>query len=351
MTSPTALQTGTSLGFGTHFTDHMASARWDRERGWTTGEISRSRDLILSPAAMVLHYGQAIFEGLKAFAQPDGGVALFRPDAGADRMRRSAQRMAMPELPAETFVAACVDLVRADRESVPTAPGTSLYLRPFMLATEAQLGVRAAHEFLFLVIAGPVEPFFSLEPTPISVFTSTEFSRAAAGGVGAAKCAGNYAASLLGRERARANGHDEMLWLDSISHEWIEELSGMNVFFVVRDSDEERLVTPMLTDTILAGITRDSILRLARDAGIPVEERRVSLEEIKHRSAEGTLSEAFACGTAAVVAPIGTIGDASGSYRTGAGTQPGRLTLRLRGQLTDLQTGVTPDPYKWRVEV
>lgn len=351
MTSPTAVHTPTGLGFGAHFTDHMASARWRPEQGWETVEIGRSRDLVLSPAAMVFHYGQAIFEGLKAFAQPDGGVALFRPDAGAERMRRSARRMAMPELPTEAFVAACADLVRVDRGSVPTAPGTSLYLRPFMLAVEAQLGVRAAREYLFLVIAGPVEPFFSLEPTPISVFASTELSRAAAGGVGAAKCSGNYAASLLGRERARAAGHDEMLWLDSVSHEWVEELSGMNVFFVVRDGDEDRLVTPMLTDTILAGITRDSILRLAVDAGIPVDERRVALEEIRRRSADGTLAEAFACGTAAVVAPVGTIADASGSYGTAAGSQPGELTMLLRSRLTDLQTGMTPDPYRWRVEV
>lgn len=350
MTTSLPVQQPAAIGFGSRFTDHLASIRWSSTDGWTDYRISDTAALTLSPASMVLHYGQSIFEGLKAFAQPDGSVALFRPDANARRMRSSARRMAMPELPEQMFLAACRDLTRIDVAAVPTQPGTSLYLRPFMIATEAQLGVRAAKMFQFIVIAGPVEPFFSLEPTPITLWTSTEYSRAAPGGVGTAKCAGNYAASLLGREQAKAGGYDEMMWLDATSHEWVEELSGMNVFFLVRDFDTSRLVTPALTDTILAGITRDSVLRLARDSGLAAEERPVSLAELKRRSADGSLLEAFACGTAAVIAPVGSVSDRTGTYPTAAGTRAGgETTLRLRDQLTGIQDGTRSDPYGWRV--
>jgi branched-chain amino acid aminotransferase len=332
-------------GFGRHLTDHMVTAVFAGGR-WSALALGPLAELSLSPAAMVLHYGQAIFEGLKAYRQPDGSIALFRPADNAARFARSAVRMAMPELPVDRFVEACRMLTRADADWVPTRAGQSLYLRPFMIATEPNLGVRAAQELLFSVIASPVDTFFPGGVRPISVRTADTAVRAAPGGLGAAKCAANYSASLQTKTVAVADGFDEVVWLDALEHRYVDELSGMNVF-VVRDG---ALVTPPISDTILEGVTRDSLIRVARSLGIDVHESPIDAESWVAEARAGTITEAFACGTAAVIAPIGSITTASGSATMGDGA-PGALTLRLREALVAIQEGRAEDPHGWRVPV
>lgn len=334
-------------GFGRSFTDHMVVARYNADRGWSDVDVVPSTELTLSPAAMVFHYGQSIFEGLKAFRQPDGAVALFRPDQNAARFNRSARRLAMPELPAGVFTDACRQLVRVDHRSVPSAPGQSLYLRPVMIATEASLGVRPAGEYLFVVIASSVGSYFAAGMHAISVWATTDFVRAAPGGTGAAKCAANYAASLAGREQARAHGCDEALWLDAEHHRWVEELSGMNVVLVAGGGRRPVLVAPPVGETTLDGITRRSLLALAPRLGYDTVERPVGLDELCR---PGSFVEAFACGTAAVVAPIGTVRSAAGDTVIGDGA-PGAATTRLREALVAIQEGRAEDLFGWREPV
>lgn len=328
-------------GFGRHLTDHMVVATY-AEGAWSDVALAPLADLVLSPAAMVLHYGQAIFEGLKAYRQPDGTVALFRVADNAARFNRSAVRMAMPQLPVDAFVEACRILVRADVDWVPTRSGQALYLRPFMCATEANLGVRAAQELVFSVIASPVDTFFPGGVTPISIRTADAAVRAAPGGLGAAKCAANYSASLQTKSTAVAAGFDEVLWLDAIEHRYVEELSGMNAF-VVRDGE---LVTPPLSDTILEGITRASLIELARSMGITVREELIDVHDWSADARAGRVTEAFACGTAAVIAPIGQLTTGRGTATVGHGT-PGPITLRLREALVAIQEGRADDPFGW----
>jgi branched-chain amino acid aminotransferase len=332
-------------GFGQHLTDHMVTARFD-DGGWSALELEPVRDLQLSPAAMVLHYGQAIFEGLKAYRQPDGSIALFRPRDNAARFNRSAIRMAMPELPVDDFVDACRRVTVADADWVPTRAGQSLYLRPFMFATEPNLGVRAARSLLFSVIASPVDTFFPGGVRPIAVRSAGSAVRAAPGGLGAAKCAANYSASLFTKTGAVAEGFDEVVWLDAVEHRWVDELSGMNVF-VVRDG---ALVTPPISDTILEGITRDSLIALAGSMGIAVDESPIDVEAWAAGARDGAVTEAFACGTAAVIAPIGSITTDGGAATMGDG-RPGAITMRLRDALVAIQEGRADDPFGWRVPV
>ena len=329
-------------GFGRIHTDHMVAVRWSVEQGWHDAELTAYAPLELDPSAMVLHYGQAIFEGLKAYRQPDGGVAVFRPEENAKRFNRSAARLAMPELPEELFLAAVDAIVEADREWVPTAEGQSLYLRPFMLATEAQVGMRPAHEYLFLLIAFPVLPFFSGEVKPVTVWLSDEYVRAAVGGTGEAKCAGNYAGSLLAQRQAAEKGCDQVVWLDAVERRWVEEMGGMNLFFVRGDT----LFTPALTGTLLPGIVRDSLLQLAPELGLTVQEGRLSVDEWREGCRDGSISEVFACGTAAVIAPVGHAKSRQGEWQVGDGA-PGPVTMRLRAALLDLQYGRAADPHGW----
>jgi branched-chain amino acid aminotransferase len=330
-------------GFGRHFTDHMVTVKWTEGRGWHDAQLTPYGPLSLDPANMTLHYAQEIFEGLKAYRRPDGSVATFRPDANAERFRRSARRLAMPELPDELFIAACDALIAQDNAWVPEHGGeASLYLRPFMIATEVGLGVRPANEYLFIVIASPAAAYFPGGVKPVSVWLSENYVRAVPGGMGFAKTGGNYAASLLAQAEAAEKGCDQVVWLDALEHTWVEEMGGMNLYFVYGD----RVVTPELTGSLLAGITRDSLLALARDLGLTAEEGRISTEQWRRDSENGTLTEVFACGTAAVITPVGLVKSEGHEWVQGDG-QPGPVTLRLRKALLDIQTGAAPDPHGW----
>ncbi|MFN2495726.1 MAG: branched-chain amino acid aminotransferase [Pseudonocardiaceae bacterium] len=338
-----------SPGFGVYFTDHLVEITWTVGRGWHDPEIGPYRPLLMDPAVMVLHYGQAVFEGLKAYRQPDGTVASFRPLANAARFRSSARRLALPELPDELFLGSLRELVRADVEWVPAAGGEeSLYLRPFLFATEVGLGVRPAATCRYLLIASPAGPYFPGGLRPVSVWLSTEYVRAAPGGTGEAKFAGNYAASLLAQRQAADKGCDQVVWLDAVERRWVEEMGGMNLFFVFGEGEQARLVTPQLTGTLLPGITRDSLLTLAREHGLGVEERRISTEEWEKGVETGDISEVFACGTAAVITPIGRAAHSGGEFTIGTG-EPGPVTHRLRAALTAIQRGVAPDTHGWMV--
>ncbi|MBH5337166.1 branched-chain amino acid aminotransferase [Streptomyces pactum] len=329
-------------GFGRHFTDHMVTIRWTKGLGWHDAELVPYAPLSIDPANMTLHYAQTIFEGLKAYRQPDGGVATFRPEENAKRFQASARRMGMPELPVETFLAACDALVTQDRAWVPGSGEASLYLRPFMFATEVGLGVRPANEFLFVIIASPAGAYFPGGVQPVSVWLSEEYVRAAPGGTGAAKTGGNYAASLVAQAQAAEQGCDQVVWLDAVERRWIEEMGGMNLYFVFGN----RIVTPELSGSLLPGITRASLLQLAADLGYEVAEGRISVEDWKNGNADGSLTEVFACGTAAVITPVGSVKSARAEWTVGDG-RPGEVTMKLRQALLDVQTGAAPDTHGW----
>ena len=330
-------------GFGRVFTDHMALIEYDEQRGWHDARITARGTFSLDPASPVLHYAQEIFEGLKAYHRPDKRAALFRPDANARRFASSARRLAMPPLPEEMFLESIRALVRADREWIPAMDDGSLYLRPFMFASGAFLGVKPSSKYTYAVIASSVGSYFKGENPNVSIWVTREYIRAAPGGTGAAKCGGNYAASLIAQSQAIQNGCDQVVFLDAIERRWVEELGGMNVFFVF---DDGSLQTPPLTDTILAGITRDSILTLARDMGITVREEPYSIDQWEADARSGRLAEAFACGTAAVVTPIGSVKSVDGEFTIG-GQSFGPMTQRLRSALVDIQRGTAKDHYGW----
>ncbi len=333
-------------GFGRIFTDHMVEARWTADEGWTGLALSDYAPLALDPGTVALHYAQAVFEGLKAFRQAGGGVAAFRPDAHARRFRDSARRLALPELPEERFLEAIDMLLAVDHEWVPSAPDHSLYLRPFMFAREVTLSVHPANEVTFLLIASPSGSYFPRGVQPVTVWLSEDFSRAAPGGTGAAKTGGNYAGGLLAQAQAAEKGCDQVVWLDSREHRWVEEMGGMNLFFVFGKGSRARLMTPALTGTLLPGVTRDSLLTLGREMGFEVEEGRISVEEWEAGCADGSLTEAFACGTAAVITPVGAVKSARASWTVGDGGA-GEVSTRLRSALVDIQRGASPDPHRW----
>lgn len=330
------------LKFGTAFTDHMAHATWTAADGWQDRRIEAYGPLQLDPASAVLHYAQEIFEGLKAYAHPDGSVWSFRPEANARRFARSAERLALPELSEEDFLDSVRTLVHTDVEWVPTTPGSSLYLRPFMFASEAFLGVRAATRVDYLVIASPVGPYFARGITPVHIWVSDEYARAAPGGTGAAKCGGNYAASLLPQATAAARGFDQILFLDSAG-ENIEELGGMNVVVIGKDGTAS---TPRLNGSILEGVTRSSILTLLAEQGLDVQERDISLTELVDGVRSGEVTEVFACGTAAVVTPIGRLAGTDFDVTVGDG-EAGPLTRDVHAQLTGIQYGTREDTHGW----
>jgi branched-chain amino acid aminotransferase len=329
-------------GFGRIFTDHMVTIRWTQDRGWHDAEVRPREPIALDPAAAVLHYGQEIFEGLKAYTRGDGSIALFRPDQNARRFQASAARLAMPALPESVFLQAVDELVKIDAAWIPGDEG-SLYLRPFMFATEAFLGVRPSHEYLFVLIASSVGSYFKGGAKAVTVWLSDRYTRAAEGGTGAVKCGGNYAASLLAQAEAIEHGCDQVVFLDAAEHRWIEELGGMNVFFVF---DDGSLTTPPLSGTILPGITRDSIITLARGEGRNVREERYSIEQWRTDAASGKLREAFACGTAAVVSAIGRIKSVKGDIVIGDGAG-GPITAALKAKLVGIQRGDVADSEGW----
>jgi branched-chain amino acid aminotransferase len=332
-------------GFGRYFTDHMITIRWDTERGWHDGQLVQYGPISLAPATSVFHYAQEIFEGLKAYRQHSGPIVAFRPQANATRLNQSAVRMAMPQLPESAFVRALELLVTQDRDWVPVTEGHSLYLRPFMIATHPGLGVsRPSPSYLFTVIASPAGPYFAAGP--VSVWLAENYTRAAAGGTGAAKTGGNYAAGFAAQQEALDNGCDQVVWLDAAEHRWVEEMGGMNLFFVYGSGRQARILTPPLTGTLLPGVTRDTLLTLAPEVGIPAEEGSISLDQWRAGCQSGEISEVFACGTAAVVSPVGLVKGASRCWTVGDGT-PGPVTSRLKEQLLGIQFGSLPDPHGW----
>jgi len=330
-------------GFGSVFTDHMVTIDYNVEKGWHSARIGPREPLTIDPACAVLHYAQEIFEGLKAYRHPDGSLALFRPQVNAARMNKSADRLAMPHIPEDLFVEACRQLVLKDRDWFPTVEGGSLYLRPFMFASENFLGVRPAREYKFLVIASPVGNYFKSGAPAVSIWVSQDYVRAAPGGTGAAKTGGNYAASLVPQAEAIAKGHDQVVFLDAVERRWIEELGGMNIFFVMADGS---LVTPPLGGTILPGVTRDSLIQLLRDEGLTIREERYAIDQWRADAESGRLIETMACGTAAVVTPVGKVAAPDFEFTVGSGG-PGQLTQRLRERLVGIQRGLVADPHGW----
>jgi branched-chain amino acid aminotransferase len=329
-------------GFGTHMTDHMLTVEWTPEQGWHRGRIEAYGSLTLDPATAVLHYAQEIFEGMKAYRHEDGSVWTFRPDANGERMRRSARRLALPELPVEDFVASVDELVRLDQRWVPESSGEkSLYVRPFMFASERFLGVRPAKHVTYMVILSPAGAYFSKGPTPITLWLTEEYTRAGRGGMGAAKTGGNYASSLVAQQQAMAQGCDQVVFLDGQEGRYVEELGGMNLYFVHKDG---HVVTPAL-GTILEGITRASIIELLRDMGRDVEERRFHIDEWRDGVRSGDFTEVFACGTAAVVTPVGALRWDGGE--TPHVAQAGELTMAVRKALVDIQYGRADDRFGW----
>ena len=334
-------------GFGSVFTDHMATIRWSEDAGWHDARIEPYGPIALDPAAQVFHYGQEIFEGLKAYTQADGSVAAFRPQANAARLNRSAIRMAMPELPEALFVRAIELLVTQDRAWVPTTDGHSLYLRPFMIATQIGLGVnKPSASYLFTLIASPVAGYFGGEVKPVTVWLSQDYTRAAPGGTGEAKCGGNYAAAFAGQQQALDHGCDQVVWLDATERRWVEEMGGMNICFVYGSGSDARIMTPAPTGSLLHGMTRDSLLKLGPDLGIPTFESKISVADWRSGCAAGEITEVFACGTAAVITPIGAVRSADGEWAIADGS-PGPVTKLLRDELVGIQYGRKPDRYGW----
>ncbi|WP_029290117.1 branched-chain amino acid aminotransferase [Cellulomonas sp. HZM] len=329
--------------FGTVFTEHMSRVSYTNEHGWQDRRVEKYGPLQMDPATAVLHYAQEIFEGLKAYRHPDSSVWTFRPHANAARFARSAHRLALPELPEADFLGAIEALVRVDEAWVPSGEETSLYLRPFMYASESFLGVRPSLEAEFLVIASPVGPYFAGGVRPVSIWVDQEYHRAGAGGTGAAKCGGNYAASLLPQQAAYAKGFEQVCFLDASTNTQLEELGGMNVFVVYADGSA---ATPPVSGSILEGVTRSSIVQLLVDAGHEVSEKALPLDEVRRGLADGSISEVFACGTAAVITPIGRLASDDFDLAVADG-DAGPVTSRIRSELTDIQYGRATDRHGW----
>ena len=330
------------LGFGDIFTDHMFLMDYEAGKGWFNPRIEPYGDLCFDPAAMGLHYGQEIFEGLKAYRGKNGGIYLFRARDNVARLNRSAQRLCMPEVDIDFVMDGLKKLIELDQEWVPRSKGTSLYIRPNMIATEPHLGVRPSNTYLFYIIVGPVAAYYKEGLNPVKIWVETEYVRAAPGGTGEAKTSGNYAASLLAAEKAKEKGFTQVLWLDAVERKYVEEVGTMNMFFVIGDE----VITAPLTGTILPGITRDSVLRILKDWGINVSERSLRIDEVVEAAENGSLKEAFGTGTAAVISPVGQITYKGKDYVI-AGGKMGQLSQRLYDEIVAIQYAEKPDPYGW----
>lgn len=346
-----------NLGFGRHFTDHMFRVDYDKATGWTSACIAPYQSLVLDPAACVLHYGQAIFEGMKAYRNDDGRVLLFRPKQNWERMTSSARRLCMQMPSYETFLSGLLSLTRIDEDWIPKSSGAALYLRPTLLGTEAFLGVRPSDQYLFFVIASPVGNYYGGESLKaVNIWVEETYSRATPGGVGAAKAAGNYASSLLAAVEAKASGYDQVLWLDACQKKYIEEVGTMNVFFYIDD----QIITPPLNGAILPGITRMSVIELLRSeyaksqswypSRLDIQERPITMHEVQEAHKQGRLKEVFGTGTAASISPVGSFGLKDQKLKIGDG-KVGPISSGLYQLLTDIQYGRVPDPFAWTVEV
>ena len=336
-------------GFGKYYTDNMVIAQWNESSGWSDATLQAYGPLSLDPATMVFHYGQEIFEGMKAYTQPDGGISLFRPEANAKRFAKSAARIALPEMPVDFFVQTVEELVRQDKGWVPKKSGESLYLRPFMIATEVGLGVRPSNQATYVLIATPAAAYFDASKA-VTVWISTEYVRAALGGTGEAKCGGNYAASLLAQKQAAKEGCDQVAYIDAVERKWVEEMGGMNLYFIKGSGKAAKIMTPKLTGTLLPGITRDSILTLANDLGYKTEETMISIDDWRDGVKSGEITEIFACGTAAVVSAVGAAKSIHGTWQTGDG-KPGVITNEIRAALLGIQHGTVADKHGWNKRV
>ena len=337
---------GQKLGFGKIFTDHMFIMNYTEGKGWHDPRIEPFHNISLSPAAMVYHYGQEMFEGLKAYKGPDGNVYLFRPDMNAKRTNDSNDRLVIPQLPVEDFVQAVSAVVDIDRDWIPTEPGTSLYIRPFIIATDEFLGVAPSKTYLFMIILSPSGAYYESGLAPVGIWIEDEYVRAVRGGMGFAKTGGNYAASLIAQQKAHDAGFSQVLWLDGVERKYIEEVGAMNIFFKIAG----KVVTPSLNGSILPGITRNSVLQLCRDWGYEVEERKISADELLEAQANGTLEECIGTGTAAVISPVGKL-RYKDDVMTINGGDIGPLSQKLYDTITGIQTGILPDEKGWRVKV
>ncbi|MDK8243591.1 branched-chain amino acid aminotransferase [Corynebacterium sp. UMB10321] len=333
--------------FGQEFTDHMVSIDWDEANGWHNAQVRPYGPISLDPATNVFHYGQAIFEGLKAYRHHDGSITTFRPEQNATRFAHSAHRLAMPELPEDLFIESLQQLVTIDKDWVPEAGGeAALYLRPFMIGAEKTLGVKPSSTYTYYLIASPAGAYFSGGVKPVSVWISEEYVRAAPGGTGDAKFAGNYAGSLLAQAEAEEKGCDQVVWLDAIERKYIEEMGGMNLMFVEGSGKDAKLITPALSGSLLAGITRKSLLQVAEDFGYSTEERKITVEQWHKGAENGTISETLACGTAAVITPVGRVLSRHGEF-TVNNNEAGTITMQLREHLRGIQDGSVEDVHGW----
>ncbi len=331
-----------SLGFGTIFTDHMFTMDYDPEKGWHDPRIEPYAPMEMYPSSMVLHYGQAIFEGLKAYRTDSGNIQLFRPRDNIKRMNRSGHRLCMPELDENFILEAMLQLLELEKDWVPSADGTSLYIRPTIIATDPYIGLRPSFTYRFFIILSPVGAYYPEGFDPVKIWVTSKYVRAVRGGVGEAKTAGNYAASLYATKLANEDGYTQVMWLDGVELKYVEEVGSMNIFFVIDDE----LVTPKLNGSILSGVTRDSVIQLARSWGIPVVERKISIDEVYAAHADGSLKEVFGSGTAAVISPVGNIKFDGREITVGDGGV-GPLAARFFNDLTAIQYGRAKDPFNW----
>lgn len=329
-------------GFGKYMSDHMFMCKYV-EGEWIASQIIPFGDITLSPAALALHYGQSVFEGMKAFRMDDGSINIFRMEKHWERLNNSLHRMCMPSIPKELFADAMQQLITLDRDWIPSAEDTALYIRPFVFASEAKMGVKVSDEYIFMIITGPVAMIY---PAPIKVKVEREFIRAAKGGTGYAKCCGNYGGAFYPTQKARTEGYDQVLWTDAVEHKYIEESGTMNVMFVI----EDKLITPSLSDSILDGITRNSLLVLAEEMGFTIEERKISVDELQLAFLNRTITEAFGAGTAAVVAPVSTIGIDGRDHHLPAYTEA-NIMFKLKNRLENIRAGRERDIYNWNVVV
>lgn len=334
------------LGFGQLFTDYMFIMNYNPTDGWTDARVQPYQNFDMDPACLVLHYGQTIFEGLKAYRRADGGIQLFRPRDNFRRMNKSADRLCIPQFDVELAMAGLEKLLEVEKDWVPHSEGASLYIRPTIIATDVRLGVHASNTYAFYIILSPSGAYYASGLDPVGIYVEDQYVRAVRGGMGFAKTAGNYAASIKAGEVANEKGYAQVLWLDGIEHKYVEEVGSMNMMFKIAG----RIVTPMLNGSILAGITRDSIMTLARDMGVEVEERRIAIKEVFDAAEDGTLEEAFGTGTAAVVSPVNSLCMDGKVIRIGDGSI-GPLTQKLYDTLTGIQYGRLPDPHNWIVKL